>query len=97
MRLKLSISYVVVLLEDVPGILDQNFFGRSEDVVFEVIHGNVVTGWLGNPLEIVLEIVRDMLLDIELVDSQAVGYEHSSLSQLQPNLRPFLLVVLFRY
>lgn len=73
------LSDVVILLEDVPRVLNQQFLRRFEDVVLEIVERHVVACRLVQPLEVVLEVVRDVLLYVELVDGQAVGYEHGSL------------------
>ena len=75
-------SNVVILLEDIPGILNEHFFGRVQDVLFEVVEGDVVAGRFIDPLEVEPEIVGNVFLNVEFVDGEAVCHEHGPLRQL---------------
>jgi len=72
-------SDVVILLEDIPGVLNEHFFGRVQDVLFEIVEGDVVAGRFIDPLEVEPEIVGNVFLYVELVDGEAVCHEHGPL------------------
>lgn len=74
-------SDVVVLLENIPRILNEYLLWGRKDIVFEVIEGYIATGGFVEPLKVELEVVGYVLLDVELVDRKAVRHEHGPLSQ----------------
>lgn len=75
-------SNVVILLEDIPRVLNEYFFGCVQDVLFKIVEGDVVAGRFIDPLEVEPEIIGNVFLDVEFVDGEAVCHEHGPLCQL---------------
>lgn len=72
---------------------NQNLLRRRVQVVLKLHQRHIVTLSLLGPLEVKLEIVRNILLYIQLVSSQTVRHVHRSLRQLPSFVGILKLVV----
>lgn len=74
-------SNVVILLNNVSGVLYQEALFCSIDIFLELLDRDIGNRILVTPLEIKLEIIADIVLNVEFVDCHAVSYIHCEMGK----------------